>query len=201
MGFLLDGNEKQWVSAMATILGSRQQEPLYILAQGKTTRVEESSIGDLAGHGREAVLFAVIETLFEAWWKKESMKFFELSMFFVHQSHNRRRCDALKFAAPGPFIGSSQVLCADRADKRQVVESFNSGSSPLSIHEGGFNEGDESRKHAKNDLRHDALFRCSSSQFTWMAHLYRPLLWRSRSSSNMYVFIRVLLLRLMGTVA
>jgi hypothetical protein len=45
---LIDGNEKDSFAALATITASGKRLPLFILAQGKTERVERSQIGDVA---------------------------------------------------------------------------------------------------------------------------------------------------------
>jgi hypothetical protein len=47
------GDEKECLTVMATIRASGKKDPLYILAQGKTARVEESQIGDVGEHGRD----------------------------------------------------------------------------------------------------------------------------------------------------
>jgi hypothetical protein len=47
------GNEKECLTVMATIRASGRKDPLYILAHGKTTRVEHSQIGDVGEHQRD----------------------------------------------------------------------------------------------------------------------------------------------------
>jgi hypothetical protein len=47
------GDEKECLTVMATIRADGKRVPLYILARGKTARVEESQIGPVAPHARD----------------------------------------------------------------------------------------------------------------------------------------------------
>jgi hypothetical protein len=47
---LIEGNDKDNFTALATVIASGRRLPLFILATGKTERVERSQIGDVGPH-------------------------------------------------------------------------------------------------------------------------------------------------------
>jgi hypothetical protein len=49
----IGGSEKECLTVMATVRASGRKDPLYILAHGKTRRVEESQIGNVGQHLRD----------------------------------------------------------------------------------------------------------------------------------------------------